>query len=63
MLFLRNITNKAYLFWKMSRKTYEEKMNEYLDRLLPTIYEVIDETDDESMYDSDGSDGSSDLYD
>ena len=50
----------------MSRKTYEEKMNEYLDRLLPTIYEVIDETDDESMYDSDGSDGlddSSDLYD
>ena len=63
MLFLRNITNKAYLFWKMSRKTYEEKMNEYLDRLLPTIYEVIDETDDESMYDSDGSDDSSDLYD
>ena len=36
----------------MSRKTYEEKMDEYLDRIMPTIYEVIDEND-ELMYDSD----------
>ena len=51
----------------MPRKTYEEKMNEYLDRIMPTIYEVIDETD-ELMYESDDllyeSDNSNDsLYD
>ena len=47
----------------MSLKTYEEKMKEYLDRLLPTIYEVIDEND-ELIYDSDESFISCDsLYD
>ena len=46
----------------MSRKTYEEKMDEYLDRILPTIYEVIDEND-EVMYDSDGSEDSDSSYD
>ena len=47
----------------MSRKTYEQKMDEYLDRVMPTIYEVIDENDEELMYESDDSDDSSDLYD
>ena len=52
----------------MSRKTYEEKMDEYLDRVMPTIYEVIDENDEDLIYDSDNllyeSDNSDDsLYD
>ena len=47
----------------MSRKTYEQKMDEYLDRVMPTIYEVIDENDEDLMYESDDSDDSSDLYD
>jgi hypothetical protein len=46
----------------MSRKTYEEKMDEYLDRIMPTIYEVIDEND-ELVYDSDSSDNSNESYD
>ena len=65
IVFYKNIDNlKAnLLFDKMSRKTYEQKMDEYLDRVMPTIYEVIDENDEELMYESDDSDDSSDLYD
>lgn len=60
IIFYKNIDKlKAnLLFEKMSHKTYEEKMSEYLERLLPTIYEVIDEND-ELMYDSDDSDSCS----
>ena len=61
IVFYKNIDNlKAnLLFDKMSRKTYEEKMDEYLDRVMPTIYEVIDEND-ELIYNSDDSDSCSD---
>ena len=69
--FYKNIDNlKAnLLFEKMSHKTYKEKKQEYLDRLLPTIYEVIDENDEsmydlDRLYDSDDSDCSyNSLYD
>ena len=65
IIFYKNINNLKVnqLFDKMSRKTYEQKMDEYLDRVMPTIYEVIDENDEELMYESDDSDDSSDLYD
>ena len=65
IIFYKNINNLKVnqLFDKMSRKTYEQKMDEYLDRVMPTIYEVIDENDEDLMYESDDSDDSSDLYD